>query len=277
MSNVQQLTLHIGLPKTATTTLQKHVLRRFPGYLDKHLDGGDASLASERDAWRWAFEGWVRRNPDWRDAVRVWFSTMEHTGHPQVLLSEEDLSGAWPVSGTGSLSPFFDAPNVERVRPHPVIEFLKIIRKCGGGKMRLRVILTLRNQPDLMGSLYAEQQSFMASAGQADLEAKIARSLGSDDPFFDFATLVDELEAELGAEDCLVLLYEDGLAFNVSRIEAFLEGRALKTAEIFDSDTSLAIARGLARFHGASLPTRKARDWASRTMHQCGAVVAWSG
>jgi choline/ethanolamine kinase len=56
--------------------------------------------------------------------------------------------------------------------------------------------------------------------------------------------------------------------FPEGRLELFLEGRSLKTPEIFGEATSLAVARGLARLHGATLPLRKTRDWASRTMRQ---------
>lgn len=221
VSHVQELTLHLGLPKTATTTLQKHVFPRFPGYLGIHAGDGLPS-SSEWAAWKMAFDGWGTWDPEWRDALRAYVATIEHAGHSQVLLSQESLS-RWPADGASSSWPVDDDwSSVERARPHPVIEFLRTIKECAGEMMHLRIILTLRNQPDLMGSLYAQLQARMFNPCQADLEAKIAHLLRSDDPFFDFAALVDELEAELGADDCLFLLYEDGLECNVSRIEAFL-------------------------------------------------------
>lgn len=221
MSHVQELTLHLGMPKTATTALQKHVFPRFPGYLGKYSNDGGAPTSSERFAWGLVREAWVRRDPAWRDALRVWVAALHHAGQSQALLSDEGLT-RWPADGTWQVWPVEDGSNVERIRPHPVIELLRAIKECTGQTMRLRVILTLRNQPDLMGSLYAQCQPWMASPGQADLEAKIANLLRSDDPHFDFAALVEELEAELGADGCLVLLYEDGLECNISRVEAFL-------------------------------------------------------
>jgi hypothetical protein len=173
VSHVQELTLHLGLPKTATTTLQTHVFPRFSGYLGKYYGDDGAPPSSEWATWHSAYEKWLRRDPEWRDALRVWVATLKHAGHSSAFLSDEALS-AWS-DGAQTLWPVTDDwVNAQLVRPHPVIELLRTIKEFAGESMRLRVILTLRNQPSLIGSLYAELQLRMASPGQADLEAKIA-------------------------------------------------------------------------------------------------------
>ncbi len=224
MPNTKSLTLHIGLPKTATTTLQTHVFPQVPGYLGKffgHMPAGEA--AQRLMAWRGPYAGWREQRPGWEASVGAWIASLDDVDVPMSLVSEEGFS-SWPVpGGGGQVWPFLDNW-CSRIgaRPHPVVKFIAAIRAASGGSLNVRVILTLRNQPDLMGSLYAQLQGAMRSPSQDDFEAKVARAVRTDDPFFDYATFVEELEQDHGDGDLLILLHEDGLERNVSRIAEFL-------------------------------------------------------
>ena len=222
MRHDRQLTLHIGLPKTATTTLQTHVFPMVPGYLGKFY-GESPNTAVEEPfrQHRKAHEQWTEGKSALTAPATQFIESLDRFNESQILISDEGLS-RWPVDGRVN-SPFHDGwHETFRARPHPVVDFLAALREAGEGRLKVRVILTLRNQSDFMGSLYAQWQRSMGNPSQNDFEAKVTRALSTDDPFFDYATLVEELEQDLGDGDLLILLYEDGLERNVSRIAEFL-------------------------------------------------------
>lgn len=224
MGHDRQLTLHIGLPKTATTTLQTHVFPMLPGYVGKFY--GESPNTAVEEPFRQfqkAYEQWTEGKSALTAPATQFIESLDRFNESQILISEEGLY-RWPVDGRVEHGwPFFDGwHETFRARPHPVVDFLAALREAGEGRLKVRVILTLRNQSDFMGSLYAQLQNSMRKPSQNDFEAKVTRALSTDDPFFDYATLVEELEQDLGDGDLLILLYEDGLELNVSRIAEFL-------------------------------------------------------
>ena len=225
MEAVRELTLHIGLPKTATTTLQTHIFPQLPGYLGKYYGSDRLTRGALFVSGGEALSQWIKGSPRWPRAVEAWVESLGELGEAQPLLSDEALA-RWPSELHGpSHWPLSDGwSDTLRVRPHPVIELLEAVRAAGrSNDLRVRVIVTLRNQPEFMGSLYAQLQGGMQRPGQADFEAKVEESLRRDDPFFDYASLVEELQQVVGGTDLLVLLHEDGLERNVARIAEFLD------------------------------------------------------
>jgi hypothetical protein len=217
------LVLHIGLPKTATTTLQEHVFPALPRFIGAFA--GDGPSAEDRlleDVWRPLEAAWLTGRADWPDEVRRTLARIDALRAPSVILSCENLSH-WPLPGTDHGSPFMDNwSRWRRVRPHPVVPLLAEVRDQAGPDVRLRVILTLRNQADFMGSHYAQAQGRMSSPGQEDFEAKVAGLLVGPDPFLQFDALVEELQGVVGTDRCLLLIHEDGPIANAGRIVAFL-------------------------------------------------------
>lgn len=216
-----RLTFHIGMPKTATTTLQRHVFPAFPGYVGKGYGPVGQELHSELD-----FNVQAARralgSTKWREELADWVEELHDSGLNDVIFSDEALC-AWSDGQLLARWPMADAwIAASRVRPHPVVEFLKLARELVGDATDVRAILIVRNQSDLMGSLYAQMQPFVASPSQADFEGKIAGLLAAGDPFFDFGTLVEELDAALKPSNCLILLHEDGVEHNAHRIADFL-------------------------------------------------------
>jgi len=163
MDNEKSLTLHIGLPKTATTTLQAHVFPQMPGYLGAH-QGRVQEQRSElwwNERWdgthtRRLFEGWWGRRPYWREAADPWVEWLCSLKSGQLLLSEERLTRWPPANGGAPGRPFLDDWQSPRLRPHPVRELIDAVQSAGRGRIKTRVIVTLRNQPEFMASLYAQ-------------------------------------------------------------------------------------------------------------------------
>lgn len=221
MSTLRSLTFHIGMPKTATTALQAHVFPAFPGYVGKNYGRAELGQHSEHDFTVQA----CRRalgSPRWREELAAWIKGLRESPLSDVMFSDETLC-AWPDGKLVAMWPMLDAWRLGvRTRPHPIVKFLAETLKLVDEGTQVRVILTLRNQSDFMGSLYAQIQPRLLSPSQADFDGKVTELLESGDPFFDFAGLVAELDAVLGPDNCLILLHEDGVAQNVRRIIDFL-------------------------------------------------------
>jgi hypothetical protein len=222
-ATIRELTIHIGLPKTATTTLQRHVFPTFSGYVGKHIEGSPHEHIAAREAmWRQAFAAWEVANPAWRGEFRDALARIARLGEDRVLLSQENFSW-WPVQSFPHRMLLHDGWSVPtRVGRLPVMELLAETKEYLGSEWRVRAILTVRNQPDFLGALYAEQQRAMSAPSQEDFEEKVREALRIADPWLDFDTLVEDLHAVLEPDDVLTLLYEDGIATNVTRIADFL-------------------------------------------------------
>jgi hypothetical protein len=218
-----ELTLHIGLPKTATTTLQKHVFPQIPFYQGKF------STFRKHPSHSWmvaesAFAAWWDNNASWQDEVRDWLDALDWAAQPRQFFSDERLL-RWPVSGSlGSASRILDDEwaDFTRTRPHPIVLFLDAIRKSSADGLRLRLIVTLRAQTEFLGSRYVQSARSMKRPSQEDFEEKVLLLLKHEDPFCDWFSLVEELRTILDPLDVLVLLHEDGLDKNIRSIYEFM-------------------------------------------------------
>lgn len=224
MEAIRELTLHIGLPKTATTVLRGSVFPQIPGYLGKY-SGLPPTNRFVNPTTGSLLEGWERGNPDWRGAIDEWVRSLAELDERHLLLSQERLA-SWPARLSEQRQYPFDDDwfDAQRVRPHPVVDFLDLVKTAGESSgIKVRVIVTLRAQPEFMASRYAQSQGKMRQPGQGDFEAKVRESLRRADPYFDYASLVEELAGVVGMENLLVLLYEDGVEINVERISLFVD------------------------------------------------------
>jgi len=208
-----RLTLHIGLPKTATTTMQSSIYPQFPGYLGRPYGRQMQNL------WMPTIDTWFSNSDHHRKYLKEWIAWIETCGLTDVLVLEERLL-SWPHARSERW-PFMDNYNPQvRIGPHPIVFLLRAIRAMSNSNLELNVIISLRNQVDFVGSLYAEMSSKMVSPSQTDFEEKLALVLR--DPFLDWASLVEALKEEVGTKNLLINLHEDGMLHNVRRISDFL-------------------------------------------------------
>lgn len=210
------LILHVGYPKTGTTTLQERHFIALPGYLGRSdLFGQRARSAGLRQILKRAANGQQVDIVAWRDHV---VETLGVRRPDRVVISDEALlkHRPRPRGGDGSMGvrPFWGAVprRGRRVRrgPPPIVEVLREhVVPAWKEHGSVRVLLTLRNQSDWLGSHYAENSHWILGASQADFERQVRRIAASGDAVLDFAAVVDDLREVVGPDQVLVLLLED--------------------------------------------------------------------
>jgi hypothetical protein len=213
--------IHVGLPKTATTSAQAHLLRGTPGYLgldqQSRVPGDGVHLNELEDL---ATRHTVLDPAEVRARTRAWVSQVSLLAaagprQSRLTMSHEGLS-RWPIDGLHQLRwPVREYPADwhgprRRHRPHPLASFLEhhLVpewRRFG----TIRVCITLRNHPDWLASLYAQLSNRIASASQHDFEHQVRMLIAQSDPSIDYLALVQDVGAAVGPENLRVLLYED--------------------------------------------------------------------
>lgn len=210
------INLHIGLPKTATTTLQNTVFPTYSGigYHGKHgvPQEGQSLENLLTKCWTHFIEGF-----DYENSLSAWIGEVQDRGSKNILISNEGLM-YWKAPRHPEASNWFTLINpkvdIPRSGPHPITEFLSIVLDRLPDDLQLRVILTLRNQGDLIGSLSAQT----AQSGPDIVD----RVLKTKDPSLEFHNIVHQLQETLGVENLLLVFYEDGLALNSSKIADYI-------------------------------------------------------
>ena len=220
------LIVHIGLPKTATTTMQRLAFPMYSGYIC-----GTESQGLQRDsAQRFLHlyqEGKFHPEfgtPHWNVEVRNWWNTSRLLNETPQLVSLEGLyrwcdpvSGEpWPFMGRGRYA------DSHRVGTHPIVSFIEALRKAL--QTEVGVVLTVRNQADFAASLYAQLSYRIHRPGQEDFEHRAHQMLERQDPFFDWCALSMNLVDQIGKEYFLCLVHEDGVNQNLAKLSDFLGG-----------------------------------------------------
>jgi hypothetical protein len=223
------LTLHIGAHKTGTTVLQSHVFPTFSGYLGKYANSSSTPYHQPSDiqiqlekSWREVYRHWLLGSKQLQSEVAKWVTSLSQLEQPHLLLSAEELH-SWPTAGNRAgnfLSEDWFASN--QSEEHPVMGLLREIKWRSSEKFKVRVMMTLRNQPDYLGSWYAQAGSNFRGPGQADFESRMSRLLARRDPYLDWVAQVESLNRILGKSNVLILLFEDGLEHNALRMAEFL-------------------------------------------------------
>jgi len=206
------LCVHIGLPKTATSSLQQQFFPQVAGYLGKRrwwlkVESQVEGPSEAFDEFRKIHTAYAQ-GQDWEARLGDWADNLNFSEQPRQLISDEILAQwrsprkagvpSWPVERARQ----GDSP---RKGDHPVTVFLAKLRDFLPPDVSLFTIVTLRNQADFLGSLAAQTGSRGAGIG---------RLIRREDAYVDFYSLVTELEKVVGPSQHLTLLFEDGVEQN---------------------------------------------------------------
>jgi len=216
---VRSLVLHVGLPKTGTTTLQRDFFPRLPGYL-----GGTSSAVRTRAFFEFCAlheqhsERWSEQ--PWRDEVVAWWdhAFREH-GSGRLFLSSE-LLYSWGQSHVGMMFGSQERPAGDLL---PLLTFLRRLKGALEGEAAIKVVFTIRNQADFLPSLYAQVGMRRPDPSIADFEATVRHLAAARDPYLDWERHVRELHELFGPADVLITVYEDGLESVAHQIATFVD------------------------------------------------------
>lgn len=210
------ITLHLGYPKTATTTLQDSVFPKFSG-ISYHGKSADPEV--ETSLWQALRTSWdsFSIGNDCKDSINDWVHQVMESDTKNILISDEEFM-IWrsPPNINSSRWVAENNPTVDIARSgsHPVNKFLRLIINRLPGEIELRGILTLRNRSDFLGSFAAELG--FPSSNYLDV------ALRTSDASLEYFGIVQDLQKTLGDQNLLLLFYEDGLTWNLQRISDFI-------------------------------------------------------
>ncbi len=218
---VRLLTVHIGMPKTGTTSLERHVYPNATGYLGRSYgEGGRHQPSPAEDLFDIYRTSWSES--DVGPALVAW--SRPHLEHESLLVANEMLT-LWGHAGQESqfhpLSDYSHESGFRRTGAHPVAQFLEHLQVALPADWSLRVLLTLRGQTTMLASQYAQESGGMQAASQADFEAKVQRIVREADAYYDYANLIRSLQSVVSTEHLAVGLIEDGLVGIVRAVREF--------------------------------------------------------
>lgn len=198
------LVIHVGLPKTATTLIQK-VMSGHPNYL---------GLESDRAIYtKQLFDiyGRYSRGLDVKNEIKTWgarvsdYKEDNNVNKPIVISSEFFFAGEF--SGVSEFPLIEKVGDTERLI---IADFLGLISHCLNGDFSVKMLLTIRNQPEWIASKYAQASAKIYGASQGDFENRLVRfSALKNSLWCDWGGVVKRFDKELGREKVNVLCIEE--------------------------------------------------------------------
>lgn len=208
--------LHIGIPKTATSFLQGHLLPRIDGidYLGKTYHQGNTKaggLPNEMPGWCW------RLRSNFKLPNTVWYG-QEATWLRQCLLNQKQRRNSpFLVSHELFFGKAIPGIFVEGAAPYDVRHVTghlnALSRRVLPDQLELRILVTVRRQDTWLSSAYAQASTRIEDSGQEDFEAQVRecldKSLYEKAAFLDYSLFYDALEEAVGAGNVLFLFQEE--------------------------------------------------------------------
>ncbi len=177
------LCIHLGLPKTGTTTLRRELLPQLDTYLTRSQEGKGQHRDKRKVKDLFHLLDGQGAPPDGRDrALQEWarrvYAWAQQRSASRVVISEERLSTIARGFPSGS----------KGCRAHPaevMAEGLEAVRQAWEPFGSLRVLVTFRRQPEWIASMYAHNSNRMIRAGKADFEQRVERQLQAEPSLLD--------------------------------------------------------------------------------------------
>lgn len=209
------LILNIGLPKTATTAIQRLIYENEPGYYGKFMyTSASNDYARKLEALLVTSD---LNDRDLASQVRLWCASLLKTHRKNshsptdepVIISNEGLfhhglpntTDKWPV---GTRSDF----SRSHQRARHTADLLYLLNKHWRVG-EVRVLLVLRRQPDWVASLYAQRARLMSNPSQEDFESQCIKLLTHGLDALDYNLFIQELDSANGRNKNNVLLFEE--------------------------------------------------------------------
>ncbi len=201
---MKKISIHIGLPKTATTYIQK-TLSLHNSYFGLE---SDKEIFSEN-----LFRIFVKysRGESVESHLVYWWHQINdyvdksYAEFPLVFSSEYFFSGH--INGFPEF-PF--APSTSCDERLMIADFLNLMSKVLSPHVSIGVVLTLRNQPEWLASKYAQATPCILNASQTDFEKRVKYFASLPNKLWcNWGSIVDQIDRAIGKENVLVVCMED--------------------------------------------------------------------
>jgi len=201
---MRQLVIHVGLPKTATTSLQK-ALSKNSNYL-----GAEGDYAIYTEELLSIFSDFSRGREITKSLISWWGGVKDYIDgkgfSSAVVLSSEYFF-------SGEINKFQEFPFLRKshsLGKPCLVEFIGFLSSLLRGEVVVKVFLTIRNQALWLASKYAQASPRIYNASQSDFEMRVKKfSHLASKQWCDWSCIVKEFDSVLGEENFLVLCMED--------------------------------------------------------------------
>jgi len=201
---MQDVVIHIGLPKTATTFIQR-LMSDKANYLG--LEGYNAHYTIKL---LYIYSDYSK-GKSIREGVKRWSSSLTD------FVQKNKLEGPVVISSefffAGELNGVPEFPLVENVRSDGsllISKFLRTLSETLKYDFSIKVLLTIRNQPEWLASKYAQASPKIFGASQKDFENRMECFGKLSNKFWcNWGGVVKDLDEELGEKNVIVLCMED--------------------------------------------------------------------
>lgn len=210
------LNLHIGFSKTGTTTLQENLFSELPNYLGKSKKNefkNSTALVNELTKLYLRYS--INDTENLKTDVYNWINNC-HENYSQfesVIISSEDFT-KWPTNNpNNNCFPFDESLSTssfsKRTKTPPIIEFLELYLKPYWKSGDVKILLTIRNQPEWLASRYAELSDRIQNSCQRNFENQVSKIISTNDPYIDWMNWIIQLERIVSRKNLLVALMEE--------------------------------------------------------------------
>lgn len=203
--------LHIGYPKTGTTTFQRNIVPEFSHL--KMIKGGwepEGYMNALLYEWEASFQQNLERHCECLRHCMSAADNQKNFDNKIFLLSEESLLS------TSMFFRFTPHPFVHVPDPVSIARKLKVLFRDTGIFDSVKVVVTIRRQPEMLKSMYAQMYHYVYSkfACTKTFSKFLQYALEDNASNFIAAALfyneiIDTYQCLFGKENVVVLVYED--------------------------------------------------------------------
>jgi len=199
----KEIFIHIGYPKTATTTLQNYMFPNHCGLVYLREDSKNLPFFHDMVFSR---ENYVKNNIEY---YKKELGNRLKNDRTKYIYSEESLTSF------GMYFRFNPSPYVWTIEPNSIARKLKIIFKDSGVFEKQKIIITIREQKSIIKSMYAQVYNmvFKRFRQTNTFEKFLKYSFENKDQFIldtiDYDSVIKTYEELFGKENICVLVYED--------------------------------------------------------------------